>query len=199
MRRTASGNLRSWAVLAAAVLAAAPAAADGHLAVQGGGFVPWQGDAGPSFLLQLLGSNARARARFGGELEFRTFDSQIIGVSDVDVEAYVIRAVWQQHFVPDAPVTPYLGLGLGVAINDVDDRKVDRVKGRDVRSSTSAGPDGVFMLGLAAKLPGADFVSVYAEGRIGFSVDYVSRNDATHLESENLGGASGNAGLRFRF
>jgi hypothetical protein len=187
------------AALAAAVWIGEPASAEGHMAVQAGGFVPWQGDAGPSLLLQLLGSGAAAKARFGGEFEYRTFDSKIIGVSDVDVDSYVIRAIWQQHFVPDAPVTPYLGLGLGVAINDVDDHKVDRVKGRNVRSSTGAGPDGVFMLGLAANVPGADYLSVYVEGRVGFTIDIISRNDGSDLETENLGGASGSAGLRFRF
>lgn len=197
--RQRSGSGLAWTALTALLLAAAPASGDGHMAVQAGGFVPWQGDAGPSFLLQMLGSNASAKARFGGEFEYRRFDSKIIGVSDVDVESFVVRAVWQQHFVPDGPITPYIGLGLGLAVNDVDDHKVDRVKGRNVRSSTGAGPDGVFMLGIQAKLPGVDYLSVYGEGRVGFTVDIIGRNDESGLESENLGGASGSAGLRFRF
>jgi hypothetical protein len=198
MRRTSRDRL-AFVALTAVLLVGAPASGDGHLAMQAGGFVPWQGDAGYSLLLQLLGSNASAKARFGGELEFRSFDSKIIGVSDVDVDSYVIRALWQQHFLPDGPVTPYIGLGLGVAINDVDDHKVDRVKGRNVRSSTGAGPDGVFMLGIQAKVPGVDYLSIYGEGRVGFTVDFIARNDESGLETENLGGASGSAGLRFRF
>jgi hypothetical protein len=198
MRRRAQDRL-AVAGLAAVLLAGAPAAGEGHMAVQAGGFVPWQGDAGPSMALQLLGSGASSKARFGGEFEYRSFDSKIMGVSDVDVDSYIFRAIWQQHFTPDRPITPYIGLGLGVAINDVDDHKVDRVKGRNVRSSTGAGPDGLFMLGIAANVPGADYLSVYVEGRVGFTVDIVSRNDGSDLESENVGGASGNAGLRFRF
>jgi hypothetical protein len=169
------------------------------MAMQAGGFVPWDGDAGYSLLMQLLGSGAAGKARFGGEFEFRSFDSKIVGVSDVDVDAYVIRAVWQQHFAPDAPVSPYIGLGLGVAINDVDDEKVDRVRGEETRGNTGAGPDGVVMLGLQARIPGVDYLAVYVEGRAGFSIDITDRNDQTGLESESLGGASGNAGLRFRF
>jgi hypothetical protein len=169
------------------------------MAVQAGGFVPWQGDAGYTLLMQLLGSGASGKARFGGELEFRSFDSRIVEVSDVEVDSYVLRAIWQQHFAPDGPVSPYIGLGLGIAISDVDDEKVDRVRGEETRGNTGAGPDGVFMLGVQARIPGADYLSVYAEGRAGFTIDITDRNDETGLETENLGGASGSAGLRFRF
>lgn len=196
MARRSGGAL---AVLAASLLLAGPAAADGHMSMQGGGFVPFQGDAGPTFLLQLLGSNASARSRFGAEFEYRRFDTKIIGVRNVDAESYVIRAVWQQHFRPDAAITPYLGLGLGVSINRVDDDKVDRAKGENVRNATGAGPDGVFMLGLQARVPGAEYMSLFAEGRVGFSFDFIAREDKSKLESENFGGASGSAGLRFRF
>lgn len=187
------------APFAALVLVAMPAAGDGHMAMQGGVFVPWEGDVGYSLLLQLLGSNASAKARFGGEFEFRSFDSTIVGVSDVDVESYVIRGIWQQHFAPDAPVTPYIGLGLGISINHVDDRKVDRVRGRNVRSSTGAGPDGLFMLGIQARIPGAEYMSIYGEGRIGFTYDFIARNGRSGLENEQLGGVSGSSGIRFRF
>jgi hypothetical protein len=197
-RRSRTGH--SVLAVAAVLLLAGPAAAAGHMALQAGGFVPFQGDAGPSFLLQLLGSNASARARFGGEFEYRGFDTTIMGVRNVDVDSYAIRAVWQQHFMPDAPVTPYIGLGIGVSINDVDDDKVDRVYGRNVRHATGAGPDGVFMLGVQAKIPGLDFMSIYGEGRVGFSYDFSGRadKDAT-VETENFGGASGSGGIRFRF
>lgn len=198
MERSSRSAL-AFAALAALLLAGAPAAGAGHMTMQGGVFVPWQGDVGYSLLLQLLGSNASAKARFGGEFEYRNFDSTIVGVSDVEVESYVIRGIWQQHFLPDAPVTPYIGLGLGIAINDVDNGKVDRVRGRKVRHSTGAGPDGLFMLGIEAKIPDLDYMSIFAEGRIGFTYDFVDREDKSGLETENLGGASGNVGIRFRF
>jgi hypothetical protein len=185
--------------LAVALLTASPAFGAGFMSVQGGGFVPWQGDAGPSIALQLLGSSSTAKARFGGEFEYRGFDSTIIGVRDVGVDSYIIRAMWQQHFRPDAAVTPYLGLGLGVSVNVVDDHKVDRVRGGNTIDSTHAGIDGIFLLGVDAKLPGADYMSVYAEGRVGFGYLFAHREDANSLIGENVGGASGNLGLRFRF
>lgn len=185
--------------LAASLLVALPATAAGHMSMQAGGFVPFQGDAGYSLLLQLLGSNAAAKARFGGEFEYRSFDTTVLGVEDVDVDSYVLRLVWQQHFMPDAVVTPYLGLGIGVAINDVDAGKVDRVKGRNVRGSIGAGPDGLFMLGVQARIPGAEYLSIYGEGRVGFTYDVTDREDKTALDVESLGGFTGSAGLRFRF
>ena len=49
--------------IAAALLVWAPAAGAGHVGMQAGGFVPWQGDDGYSLLIQLLGSNASGKAR----------------------------------------------------------------------------------------------------------------------------------------
>lgn len=197
MRRTKRGC--SLLVFAAWLLLAAPASGAGHMSLQAGGFVPFQGDAGYSLLLQLLGSSAAGKARFGGEFEFRSFDTKVIGVRNVDVDTYSIRFVWQQHFVPDAPVSPYLGLGFGLLISDVDDGKVDRVKGENVRNATGAGLDGLFMLGVQAAIPGAEYMSVYGEGRVGFGFDLIAREDESALEGENLGGFSGSAGIRFRF
>jgi len=197
-RRSKTGG--SLLLFAALLLLSGTATAGGHMSLQAGGFVPFQGDAGPTVLLQLLGSNASAKARFGGEFEYRGFDSTIMGVRNVDVDSYAIRAVWQQHFMPDAPVTPYIGLGIGVSINDVDASKVDRAYGRNVRHATGAGPDGVFMLGIQAKIPGLDFMSIFGEGRVGFSYDFSGRADkSATVETENFGGASGSGGIRFRF
>lgn len=198
--RSRSGGWRAALIsLSVALLAASPAAGAGFVAMQAGAFVPWEGDVGPSLALQLLGSSSAARARFGGEFEYRRFDSTIIGVQDVRVESYVIRAMWQQHFLPDAAVTPYLGLGLGMSVNVVDDDKVDRVRGSNTLDSTHAGIDGIFLLGVEAKIPGADFMSAYAEGRVGFGYLFIDREDANSVIGENVGGASGNLGLRFRF
>jgi len=193
------GRLAALAALAAALLAAAPATGAGFVSMQAGAFVPWEGDVGASLALQLLGSSASARARFGGEFEYRRFDSTVIGVQDVGVESYVIHAMWQQHFAPDAAVTPYLGLGLGMSVNVVDDDKVDRVRGRNTLDSTHAGIDGIFLLGVQAKLPGAEYMSVYAEGRVGFGYMFIDREDANSVIGENVGGTSASLGLRFRF
>lgn len=181
----------------AAFLVAGPASADGHMAAQVGGFAPWSGDAGVMTSVQLLGSNASGRSRWGGEFEYREFDTKIQGVSDVGVSSYLLRAMWQYHFRPDALATPYVGLGLGVTINDVDNDKVNEALGYHARDEVGAGLDGVFLLGASLNIPGAEYMSIFAEGRLGLAFDASGGNG--DVEVENVGGASGSAGLRFRF
>jgi hypothetical protein len=196
------GFARVFGVLtagAATLLAAAPAGAVGYLSMQAGVFDPWQGDAGYSLALQLLGAKASGKSRFGGEFEYRNFDSDIVDVPKVRVESFIFRGLWQHHFAPDRFVSPYLGVGLGVAIDVVDDHKVDRARGIDTLGSTSAGLDGVFLLGLQMAIPGTDSLSLYGEGRAGFGFAIYGRHDTDRLRSENLGGISGSLGLRYRF
>jgi hypothetical protein len=176
-----------------------PARAEGFLAMQGGAFFPWQGDTGHSLALQMLGANHSGRSRWGAEFEYRDFESRIADVPDIDVETYLLRAMWQHHFRPDDLITPYIGLGLGLAISNVDHQAVDLAKGRNLRGSTGAGLDGLFLLGLSISPYDLDYLSFYAEGRVGFGVDVTGKNASSDTIVENLGGASANAGLRFRF
>jgi len=186
-------------VTLAAFLAAAPASAGGHVAAQVGGFVPWNGDAGVMTSIQVMGSNASGRSRWGGEFEYRGFERKISGVNDVDASSYVLRGLWQYHFRPDSVATPYIGLGLGVTINVVDDDKVDDALGFNARDPVGAGLDGVFLLGVAMNIPGAEYMSIFAEGRVGLAFDAAGEGSSNDVDFDNVGGASGSAGLRFRF
>ena len=181
----------------AALLAVGNASADGHMSAQVGGFVPWSGDAGIMTSVQLLGSGASGRSRWGAEFEYRGFDTKIQGVSNVDVSSYVVRAIWQYHFRPDAVATPYIGLGMGVTINDVDNDEVNDALGYHARDQVGAGLDGIFLLGISVNIPGAEYMSVFAEGRVGMAFDASGGNG--DVDVEGVGGASGSAGLRFRF
>jgi hypothetical protein len=107
--------------------------------------------------------------------------------------------MWQYHFRPDAAVTPYFGLGLGLLIDSVDDDKVDLGNGRNVRGATGAGLDALFLFGLQFTLPDAEYVSLFGEGRVGIGFEGTGDNDNSDVIFENMGGASGNVGLRFRF
>lgn len=187
-----------WVVLGA-LLWAVPAAADGYLSAQVGGFAPWSGDAGVMTSIQMLGSNASGRSRWGGEFEYRQFDSRIQGVNNVEVNSYLLRGMWQYHFRPDAAFTPYVGLGLALAITDLDDDKVDDAKGFNAIDPVGAGLDATFLLGLSARVPGTDYLSVFAEGRVGLAFDATGRGSRDGVTVENVGGGSGSAGLRFRF
>lgn len=181
------------------LLAAGSAAAEGYISAQVGGFAPWSGDAGVMTSLQILGSNASGRSRFGGEFEYRGFDSKISGVRHVDVDSYVFRGMWQYHIQPDATFTPYFGLGLGLVISEVDDRKVDAVKGFNARDSLGAGLDATFLFGLSVNIPRVDYLSVFAEGRIVGAFDVAGKGSRDGTTVENVGGGSGSMGVRFRF
>jgi hypothetical protein len=183
----------------AALLAAGPVSAGGHVGVQVGGFAPWSGDAGVMTAIQILGSNTSGRSRWGGEFEVREFDSKISGVNDVDVESYLLRGMWQYHFRPDDRVTPYVGVGLGVVISVVDDDKIDGFYGFNARDSVGAGLDGVFLLGVSMNIPGAEYMSIFAEGRLGLAFDVAGDGSSDDVSVENVGGGSGSAGVRFRF
>jgi hypothetical protein len=194
-------RFRGFPLLAAlaALGFAGPASATGYLAAQVGGFAPWNGDAGVMTSIQMLGSNASGRSRWGGEFEYREFDSKIAGVRNVGVDTYLLRGMWQYHFRPDAVATPYIGLGLALAITSLDDDKVDNAKGFNAIDSVGAGLDGVFLLGVAVNVPGAEYLSIFAEGRIGLAFDATGRGSRSGVTVESVGGGSGSAGLRFRF
>jgi hypothetical protein len=178
--------------LLAALLAAGSASAGGHVSAQVGGFVPWDGDAGVMTSIQVMGSNAAGRSRWGGEFEYRSYQRKIQGVDNVDSSSYVLRGLWQYHFRPDALVTPYVGLGMGLTINAIDDDKVEDAVGSNARDAVGAGLDGVFMLGIAANIPGAEYISVFAEGRVGLAFDAYGQNG--DVDVDNVGGGSGSAG-----
>lgn len=188
-----------WLAALAACVAAGPAAAAGYMSAQVGGFAPWSGDAGVMTTLQILGSNASLRSRWGGEFEYRNYEREISGVNNVNSSSYVLRGMWQYHFRPEAVVTPYLGLGLGLTINVIDDDKVDNALGFDAEDPVGAGLDGVFLLGVSVNIPRAEYMSVFAEGRLGLAFDARGEGSSNDVTVENVGGGSGSAGLRFRF
>ena len=181
----------------AALLAAGRASADGFMGAQVGVFAPWSGDPGVMTSFQLLGSGKSGRSRWGGEFEFRKFDSKIQGVNDVDVSSYVLRAMWQYHFRPEAVATPYIGLGLGLTIDAIDDDKVNDALGNDAQDHIAGGLDGIFLLGVSANIPGAEYMSVFCEGRLGLAFAAAENNG--DWDVEDVGGGSASAGVRFRF
>lgn len=181
----------------AALLGSGPAAADGFMSAQVGVFAPWSGDPGVMTSVQLLGSGASGRSRWGGEFEFRNFDTKVQGVSNVDVDAFVLHAMWQYHFRPEARVTPYIGLGLGIIVTSMDHDKVNDAIGNNEQDRIGGGFDGLALLGVSANVPGADYISVFIEGRMGLAFT-TSENDGD-WNTEDMGGGSGSAGLRFRF
>jgi hypothetical protein len=198
LRGSLAASVTGVALLVAG-FAVSPASAAGFFSMQGGVFGPWQGDAGYSLGLQMLGGGATGRARFGAEFEYRNFDTHILGVSDVDIDAYAIRAIWQQHFVPDKAVTPYIGLAFGMTFTNIDDNRVNNALGVDARGEAGTGVEGQFLFGIDGKIPNSEYLSVFAEARVGFGYELNRLNNRSRIESENIGGIEGLTGVRFRF
>lgn len=196
-RRTAP--ILAACLIGLGTLGASPAAAAGFFSMQGGLFGPWQGDLGYNLGVQMLGGGASGRARFGGEFSYRNFDTHVLGVPDVDVDAYSLRGVWQQHIVPAAVVSPYLGLTFGITFTNVDNDRVNDAYGIKLRGESGFAIEGQFLAGVDAKIPTTDYLSVFVEGRVGFGYELSDRDDKTKIESENIGGVQGLSGIRFRF
>jgi hypothetical protein len=130
-------------------------------------FVPYDGSAGVSGLVQLLGSGSE-KFRFGGEIEYRRYDSSIFGVDDVGFDSGSIRAIAQYHLWPDSSIDPYVGAGFGADFNVIDADKVEReleARGNAFASVQEFGV-GLGLLGLVGvEVPLTPAVALFAEGR----------------------------------
>lgn len=181
----------------AAALAAVPAWATMYLTGGGGMFVPYKGTAGPSGLVQVL-TTGGDRLRVGGEVEYRSYDSSILGVDNVAFDTIALRGI-VQYALRSEGIRPYVGAGLGVDVNVIDSNKVERES--PFVNVQSAGA-GIGLLGLAGvEAPVTSRLSIFAEGRL--SVDFQLTNQtnggSNNIGVENLGGFTGLAGLRFTF
>jgi hypothetical protein len=175
---------------------ATPSAADIEMGVGGGVMSPWKGEDGFSVMGQFMGSTKSRHWRFGGEFEYRDYSSEFFGVNDVDVQGYQIRALFHYLFLPDAFITPYIGLGIGFSVNVIDKDKIEREKPfADVFHKTGVSGGGVALLGL--ELPLGDHFAFFGEGRAGVDVQLTSTDG--DIDTENLGGVGGIGGIRLRF
>jgi len=175
----------------------------------GGYFAPWQGDGGGQGRFEVLASSPSGHFRVGGEFVYREFETRLFDVSDVDVDAYHFDVVF--HYVPTpGGFSPYVGGGLGLQVNDVDQREV--TSGNPaivVRDDVGLG-FGVFAV-LGLEVPLGERFALFAEGRASLALQAVGRDDdgfgyadydengVDDVDIEDMGGASGTAGLRFRF
>jgi hypothetical protein len=205
------GSNRVAGVLATVLLSSIAATSSAEVFVSGAGgvFKPWEGQAGPTGLVQVLspiGSSEKPHLRAGAEIEYRNYKSKILHVSDVEFNSGSLRAVIQYHFLPDN-IDPYVGAGFGVDFNVIDSGKVERAweKDSDVDfASVSPFGVGLGVLGLlGVEFPLGSTVALFAEGRaaISFQLTETSKNfeSSGDIGVENLGGFSGIGGLRVRF
>lgn len=185
-----------------AALAAPPARAQLSAGAGGGVVIPWDGNAGYSVSGEVLYRLAGRAWRFGGEFEYRGYESQLFGVHDVDIDSYQLRVL--AHYLFElGPVSPYLGVGIQTSLNVIDDGAIEAVLGVPV-DETGASIGATLIAGV--ELPLAASVSAFAEARVSVDAqlteeedDYYSYYDDDDVDVEELGGFTGRAGLRIRF
>lgn len=198
----------------AAPTRAAPAVAPerapigGAVGVGGGVFQPWDGKVGGGGMIQGFAVLLDGHLRIGGEFEGRTYETRVFSVDDVDVQSYVLRPQAQWVFFPKS-ITPYLGLGLSLHVNVWDQREIERARpGLDLDGNVGTSGGIVGIAGVEAPL--GDHLSVFLEGRADASVQFTQEcatvvvngflvDVCDDVKSNQLGGATGLLGVRFRF
>lgn len=193
-----------WRTMVVAAVSVLPAVAWAQVEVSGGGgmFVPYDGTAGPSGLVRVLGTMSDP-LRFGGEVEYRSYKSTIFSVPDVHFDSVSIRALLEYKFMPDRAVCPYVGAGFGLNVNVLDGTAVKRGN-PEIIDVTDFGV-GLGLLGLAGiEVPVSKTVALFVEGRAGVDFQLTSQSNSFGSSSgdvgvSNLGGYSGIGGVRVRF
>lgn len=191
-------NARKWCVAAFALLVwgiALPAQADLHITGGVGGLVPWRGEVGYSSIGQVLGSIFSERLRIGGEVEYRSYQTTSVGADDLGVTSYDGRAIVQIVPFP-ATISPYIGLGAGLNVVELDDDRLNRVHSATDKKAIGVGIGGIGFAGV--HVPMGHRVSLFGEARAGVAFDANDQLDQA-LGSKRLGGFSGMAGMRVSF
>lgn len=205
MRELRSLGSRFGAFVLACALAAPAAGVE--LAAGGGGFFPWDGDSGPAVFAQ-VGGRIKQNWRLLGEFEYRDYSTKLLGVDNVDVQGYGLRFVAHYMFLPEGVVNPYVGAGVGLTLQDLDDQKIERALEQTFASAdvTPVALSVAVMGILGLELPLGDHFALFGEGRVGADialtnteVDTGSGNSNNNLDTENLGGLHAIGGLRVRW
>jgi len=158
------------------------------------------------------------RNYLGAEIEYRNQETEIWDVDNVDVDTINIRLFYRVDMTVDTVITPYFTVGLGGIVNRVADPGA--VEARLAASE----PDSTFEInrtgggfgllgavGLEYAPPGADWISLFAEGRVDIGlvtheVEEVDSDPGIFEEAyrkdsylDGQGGASGYVGIRLHF
>lgn len=194
------------------LLSATTAKAQFEIGASGGVFFPMDGKSGPSAQLR-IGGGPSEHWRIAGELEWRKFKSELFGLDDVDIQSIDLRAVVNYIFLPDAFLTPYIGAGLGLGVNLIDNEAIEEFlidttpDAVDADVSPAGLSAGVFGL-IGLQVPFGDHVRIFGEGRFGGDWMLTGKqvtdtgsgtSGETEIDAENLGGFSAIGGVRIVF
>ncbi len=166
--------------------------------VGGGYFVPWQGNGGHASTAHALAESPGGHFRLGGEFLYRSYETRFFDVNDVDTDTYEVNFVLHYLFNPGG-ISPYLGFNTGLQVNKIRKTEVQD-RGR-VRVSDDLGVGWGFAAIAGLEIPLGDHFAFYGEARAGVAFqetdDDRGRNHGR--EQEDVGGATGVLGVRYRF
>ncbi len=179
----------------------APAAAtEAHLNVSlsGGVYQPWSGDTGHSAILSAQYSLRADRFWIGIEVEHRAFGANMGSGFHPDYDAALFRGLFHYHPFPGSTLSPYVGLGTGIALHFVD--RNGRVNGerKRFRQSVSGGTTFLGLVGVQTRIPGTQRLSAFTEVRIESASDLWEKRGSS-WRYDQVGGVTGSLGLRIRF
>lgn len=167
-----------------------------------GYFVPWQGDGGHASTAHLLAESPGGHVRVGGEFLYRSYETRIFDVSGVDTDTYEVSFLFHYLFNPGG-LTPYVGFDTGLQVNKI--RKTEVQASSAVRVTDDIGVGWGLAAIAGVELPLGDHFALYGEARAGIALQETDGGDTRgrrhdhDREDEDLGGATGILGVRYRF
>lgn len=169
--------------------------------ISGGGgiFSPFQGKSGQSGSIQAMGLIS-PQERIGLELEYRNYNTDLFHTKNIDTQAYILRGIGE-YFFRSHGITPYIGVGVNIALNVFDEKDVERKRPSiNVKGGKGFGYGIMGLLGV--EVPVGQRVALFAEGRVSADFQlsrYKNSSGKNKLDIENLSGLTGMIGIRFHF
>ena len=165
----------------------------------GGIFYPFQGQSGVSGAIQAMGIIS-PQERLGVELEYRNYDTELFNTKNIETQAYILRGIGQYLFRSHG-ISPYVGLGLSIALNVFDENDIEKKRASiNVKGDKGFGYGIMGLLGV--EVPVGQRVAVFAEGRVSADFQltrYKNESGNNKIDVENLSGLTGMVGIRFHF
>ncbi len=170
----------------------------GIISSGGGIFYPFKGKSGFNGVIQAAGQ-VSPQERFGVELEFRKYETELLKAKDVDTKSFILRGVGQYFFRPHG-ISPYIGLGINLAINVFDKDDIERQRSINVKRGWGFGYGIMGLLGVEVPVSGG--LVFFGEGRVSgdFQISqFERRSGKDRIRVDSLSGLTGMGGIRIRY
>jgi hypothetical protein len=169
--------------------------------ISGGGgiFYPFKGRSGVSGVIQAMGFLS-PQERVGVEMEYRKYETNLFKAKDIDTQSYILRGIGQYYFRSHG-ITPYIGLGVNIALNVYDESEIEKKRPSiNVKGDKGIGSGIMGLVGL--EVPMGQHVALFAEGRVSADIQftrYKNESGKNKFDVESLSGLTGLGGIRIRF